>query len=89
MLSPRGEVIVRYLGVVVAFTVAHNLFSAVLFRGGEDVRRTSDIQSRRGEAAKEVNSLDEDVVHEWLSSNGLSQHYSVYSENHITTLFQG
>ena len=47
MLSPRGEVIVRYLGVVVAFTVAHNLFSAVLFRGGtDDVRRTSDIQSR-------------------------------------------
>ena len=41
MLSPRGEVIVRYLGVVVAFTVAHNLFSAVLFRGAEDVRRTS------------------------------------------------
>ena len=89
MLSPRGEVIVRYLGVVVAFTVAHNLFSAVLFRGGEDVRRTSDIQSRRGEVAKEVNSLDEDVVHEWLSSNGLSQHYAVYGENHITTLFQG
>ena len=89
MLSPRGEVIVRYLGVVVAFTVAHNLFSAVLFRGAEDVRRTSDIQSRRGEAAKGVNSFEEDVVHEWLSSNGLSQHYAVYSENHITTLFQG
>ena len=34
-------------------------------------------------------NLDEDVVHEWLSSNGLSQHYAVYSENHITTLFQG
>ena len=55
MLSPRGEVIVRYLGVVVAFTVAHNLFSAVLFRDGtDDVRRTSDIQSRRGEAVKEA-----------------------------------
>ena len=88
MLSPRGEVIVRYLGVVVAFTVAHNLFSAIFFRGAEDVRRTSDIQSRRSEA-KEAGNLDEDVVHEWLSSNGLSQYYAVYSENHITTLFQG
>ena len=44
-------------------------------------------QSKKSEA--KVNSLEEDVVHEWLSSNGLSQHYAVYSENHITTLFQG
>ena len=48
-----------------------------------------EFSPRTGEVAKEVNSLEEDVVHEWLSSNGLSQHYAVYSENHITTLFQG
>ena len=81
MLSPRGEVIVRYMGVVVAFTVAHNLFSAIFFR--EEVYTAA-----KGKTNANFD-WDNDVVHEWLSSNDLSQHYDVYSENHITTLFQG
>ena len=85
MLSPRGEVIVRYMGYVIAFTVAHNLFSAIFFRGGENVHNAAD---RKGNAA-ESDWGQNDVVQEWLSSNGLSEHYDVYSENHITTLFQG
>ena len=72
----------RYLAVVVAFTVAHNLLSAIFFR---DVEKRNN--SVPGSAAQF--DWDKDVVHEWLSSNDLSEHYAVYSENQITTLFQG
>ena len=71
----------RYMGYVVAFTVAHNLFSAIFFR--DDVHTAA---KRKSNAELE---WDNDVVGEWLSSNGLSQHYDIYSENHITTLLQG
>lgn len=80
-VSPRGQVLLRYAALVLAFVFVHNVLFAIFYTGNVQHEAAAVV-------AAAAEPVDNDDVRDWLSTLGLSAHRGVYSERGITTLFQ-